>query len=65
MLGANEKALESLEQWAASPHEEGVIFATNQLLWAPAFDPIRSDQRFQAIMKSVGPAPATPVQPAP
>jgi adenylate cyclase len=65
MLGANEEALESLEQWAASPHEEGEVFATCQLLWAPAFDPIRSDERFQAVMKSVGPASATPVQPAP
>ena len=65
MLGAKEEALKSLEQWAASPHEDGVIFATSQLLWAPAFDPIRNDPRFQAIMKSVGPAPATPVQPTP
>jgi hypothetical protein len=30
-----------------------------------AFDPIRRDERFQAVMKSVGPVPATPVQAAP
>jgi adenylate cyclase len=65
MLGAREKALASLEQWAASPLEEGEIFATCQLLRVPAFDPIRNDERFQAVMKSVGPVPATPVQAAP
>jgi adenylate cyclase len=62
MLGAKEKALASLEQWAASPHEEGEVFATSQLLWAPAFDPLRKDERFKKIVKSAG-LPAAPAHP--
>jgi hypothetical protein len=30
-----------------------------------ASDPIRRDGRFKSVMKSVGPAPAPPVQPVP
>ena len=61
MLGANERALESLEQWTATSEQEK-LFATSQILWTPAFDPIRNDERFRAVMKSAGP-PATPAQP--
>jgi tetratricopeptide (TPR) repeat protein len=51
MLGAYEEALESLKQWLATS-QEGQLFSDTQILWRSAFDPLRTDQRFQAIMKS-------------
>jgi adenylate cyclase len=59
MLGAHEEALARLEQWRASS-EQGELFCDSQALWAPVFDPIRADPRFQAIMQSLG-LPNAPV----
>lgn len=53
MLGAHEQALERLKQWQESS-EEGELFSDSQVLWEPAFDPLREDKRFQAIMQSLG-----------
>jgi adenylate cyclase len=53
MLGAHEEALARLEQWRAST-EQGELFCDSQALWAPVFDPIRTDPRYQAILKSLG-----------
>ena len=53
MLGAHDEALARLEQWRASS-EQGELFCDSQALWAPAFDPIRADPRYQAIMRSLG-----------
>jgi hypothetical protein len=60
MLGANERALESLEQWAATS-EQGQSFAASQNLWTQAFDPIRNDERFRAVTKLAG-LPTTPAK---
>jgi hypothetical protein len=59
MLGAREEALARLEQWRAST-EQGELFCDSQALWAPVFDPIRTDPRYQAIMQSLG-LPNAPV----
>ena len=53
MLGAHEQALERLQQWRANS-EQGELFSSSQVLWSPAFDPLRGDKRFQAIMQSLG-----------
>ena len=53
LLGADTEARESLKQWLAVT-QEGQLFADIPYLWKPAFDPLRGDERFQAIMKSAG-----------
>jgi hypothetical protein len=53
-LGERDRALAALEDYAA--HGNGAI---QQLLWFPAFDPIRSDPRFKAVLKKIG-LPYTP-----
>jgi tetratricopeptide (TPR) repeat protein len=53
MLGEHEQALERLKQWRESS-EPGESFEGSQVLWSPAFDPLRGDKRFQAIMQSLG-----------
>jgi adenylate cyclase len=58
MLGENEKALEKLKQWAATA-QTGELFANSQILLVPAFDPIRSDPRFQAIRAAALAPPTT------
>ena len=63
MLGAKEQALESLEQWAANS-EEGQLFAGSQIFRSPAFDAIRNDLRFQAVMRLAG-LSNTPLHPEP
>ncbi|MEY2520793.1 MAG: adenylate cyclase [Verrucomicrobiota bacterium] len=59
MLGANEEALERLKRWREST-EQGELFSESQALWAPVFDPMRADPRYQAIMQSLG-LPNAPV----
>jgi adenylate cyclase len=61
MLGAHEEAIEKLKQWLANS-QEGELFSDTQILWQPAFDPLRGDERFQTIMKSAG-LPTAPVHP--
>jgi len=53
-LGERDRALAALEDYAA--HGNSVI---QQLLWFPAFDPIRNDPRFKAVLKKIG-LPYTP-----
>jgi TolB-like protein/Tfp pilus assembly protein PilF len=53
-LGERDRALAALEDYAA--HGNGAI---QQLLWFPAFDPIRNDPRFKAVLKKIG-LPYTP-----
>jgi adenylate cyclase len=48
-LGERDRALAALEHYAA--HDNSVI---QQLLWFPAFDPIRNDPRFKAVLKKIG-----------
>jgi adenylate cyclase len=59
MLGECEEALGRLERWRRSS-EQGELFSDIQVLWTPAFDPIRADKRFQAILQSLG-LPSSPV----
>ena len=59
MLGAHEEALERLKLWHETS-EQGELFCDTQALWAPVFDPVRQDKRFQAIMQSLG-LPNAPV----
>jgi adenylate cyclase len=59
MLGVNDEALARLEQWRAST-EQGELFCDSQSLWAPVFDPIRTDLRYQTILQSLG-LPNAPV----
>jgi adenylate cyclase len=59
MLGSHDEALEQLKHWRESS-EQGELFSDSQVLWAPVFDPIRGDPRFQAIMQSLG-LPNAPV----
>jgi TolB-like protein len=56
-LGERDRALAALEDYAA--HGNSVI---QQLLWFPAFDPIRNDPRFEAVLKKLG-LPYTPQNP--
>ena len=53
MLRADDLALRSLEKWLANS-EEGQLFDDSQTLHSPAFDTIRNDPRFRAVMKSAG-----------
>jgi len=59
LLGANEEALVRLEEWRITS-EVGELFCDAQGLWAPAFEPIRADPRYQTIMRSLG-LPNAPV----
>jgi Tfp pilus assembly protein PilF len=52
-LGARDRALAVLDDGAANGT------ALPQLLWFPAFDPIRNDPRFKAVLKKMG-LPYTP-----
>ena len=52
LLKADNQAIQSMEQWAATG-EKGQLFANSQILCSPAFDALRSDPRFQKIMRSI------------
>jgi TolB-like protein/Tfp pilus assembly protein PilF len=49
LLGANRDALAALEHFAARGEGHG-----EQFVWEPAFDPIRDDPRFKAVLKKIG-----------
>jgi TolB-like protein len=53
-LGERDRALTSLEDYATHGNS-----AIQQLLWFPAFDPVRNDPRFKAAQKKMG-LPYTP-----
>jgi TolB-like protein/Flp pilus assembly protein TadD len=55
-LGERDRALAALEDYAT--HGNGAI---QQLLWFPAFDPVRNDPRFKAALKKMG-LPYTPAE---
>src|SRR5690348_7606843 len=57
-LGERDRALAALEDYAA--HGNGAI---QQLLWFPAFDPVRNYPRFKAVLKKIG-LPYTPADAA-
>ncbi len=48
-LGERDRALAALEDFAANGGS-----TVTQLLWFPAFDPIRNDPRFKAVLKKMG-----------
>jgi TolB-like protein len=48
-LGERDRALDALEEFAARGNS-----TVPQLLWIEAFDPIRNDPRFKAVLKKVG-----------
>ncbi len=53
-LGENERALAVLDEFAVNGDS-----TTPQLLWYPAFDPIRNDPRFKAVLRKID-LPYTP-----
>ena len=53
LLGVHDKAISSLRHWVdRAPQEE--LFEALQFLWLPAFDPIRRDLRFKAVLEKMG-----------
>jgi len=48
-LGERDRTLTALEDYATHGNS-----AIQQLLWFPAFDPIRNDPRFKAVLKKIG-----------
>jgi len=48
-LGERDRALAALEAYAIHGNS-----AIQQLLWFPAFDPVRDDPRFKAVLKKIG-----------
>jgi TolB-like protein/Flp pilus assembly protein TadD len=62
MLGSHEEALVRLKQWRATT-EQGELFCDSQSLWAPVFDAVRADPRYQEILQSLGlPNAAVPLE---
>jgi TolB-like protein/Tfp pilus assembly protein PilF len=60
MLKAHAETLEQLERWRKNS-QQGELFQDSYLFWAPIFEPFRSDQRYQAILTSLG----LPLEPIP
>ncbi len=52
-LGARERAIERLQTWAAGA-PQGELFNGVRFLWMPAFDAVREDPRFQALLTRLG-----------
>ncbi len=52
LLGAHEQALESLRRWFDGA-TAGQRFNGIRYLWLPAFDPVRADSRFKAVLEEL------------
>ena len=58
LLGARERAVVELQHWAQTA-PQGERFNGLRWLWMPAFDPVRNDPRFEAVLTKLG-VPYTP-----
>jgi hypothetical protein len=64
LLGAHEQALESLRRWFDNA-PAGQRFSGIRYLWLPAFDPVRADPRFKAVLAELNAPDAPGKSPAP
>ena len=64
LLGAHEQALESLRRWYDNA-PAGQRFSGIRYLRLPAFDPVRADPRFKAVLAELNAADAPGKSPAP